>query len=161
MTQAKKKTPESSRVRLHQWMLPEHANALGNVHGGTIMKLVDEAGAIAAMRHAQRRCVTIAVDSMIFREPVHLGALLVCDARVTYVGRSSIETSVLVHSENPITGELTHTNSAHLVYIALGDDDRPTAVPPLELETDADRLAFEQGALRQQERLARKQREGN
>jgi acyl-CoA hydrolase len=90
-----------------------------------------------------------------------LGALLVCDARVTYVGRSSIETSVLVHSENPITGELTHTNSAHLVYIALGDDDRPTAVPPLELETDADRLAFEQGVLRQQERLARKQREGN
>jgi acyl-CoA hydrolase len=159
MSQPKKKTPESSRVRLHQLMLPEHGNALGNVHGGLIMKMVDEAGAIAAMRHAQRPCVTIAIDSMTFKQPVHLGELLICDARVTYTGRSSIEVSVQVHAENPITSDVTHTNSAHLVYVALGDDGRPCEVPPVELETDDDRRAHAEGELRQRERLARKQRE--
>jgi uncharacterized protein (TIGR00369 family) len=159
MNQPKKKTPESSRVRLHQLMLPEHGNALGNVHGGLIMKMVDEAGAIAAMRHAQRPCVTMAIDSMTFRQPVHLGELLVCDARVTFVGRTSIEVSVQVHSENPITADVTHTNSAHLVYVALGPDGRPCPVPALELESDEDRRAHAEGVLRQAERLARKKRE--
>ncbi len=159
MSEMKTKTPDSTRVTLHQLMLPEHGNALGNVHGGLIMKMVDEAGAIAAMRHAQRPCVTIAIDSMTFRQPVHLGELLVCNARVTYVGRSSVEVSVQVHSENPITAEITHTNSAHLVYVALGDDGRPCAVPGLELVTEEDRQAWAEGELRQQERLARKQRE--
>src|SRR5512147_316563 len=111
MSISKKKTPDSSRVTLHQLMLPEHGNALGNVHGGLSMKMVDEAGAIATMRHAQRPCVTSAIDSMTFKQPVHLGDLLVCDARVTYVGRSSIEVSVQVHAENPITSDITHTNS--------------------------------------------------
>lgn len=159
MSATKAKTPESSRVTLHQLMLPEHGNALGNVHGGLIMKMVDEAGAIAAMRHAQRPCVTMAIDSMTFRQPVHLGELLVCDARVTYVGRTSIEVTVHVHAENPITSQITHTNSAHLVYVALGDDGRPTEVPRLELVTEADRRAWEEGEQRQIERLARKRRE--
>ena len=101
-------------------MTPEHSNGFGNVHGGVIMRIVDEAGAICAMRHAQRPCVTIAIDSMTFREPVHVGALLMCEARVSYVGRTSIETAVRVHAENPITGETTHTNSAFVVYVALG-----------------------------------------
>ena len=159
MSLPKKKTPESSRVRLHQLMLPEHGNALGNVHGGLIMKMVDEAGAIAAMRHAQRPCVTIAIDSMTFKQPVHLGELLVCDARVTYVGRSSIEVSVQVHAENPITSDITHTNSAHLVYVALGEDGKPCEVPALELVTDEERRAHADGELRKRERLVSKERE--
>jgi uncharacterized protein (TIGR00369 family) len=159
MSNATSKTPETSRVRLHQLMLPEHGNALGNVHGGLIMKMVDEAGAIAAMRHAQRPCVTIAIDSMTFRQPVHLGELLVCDARVAYVGRTSIEVSVQVHAENLITAAVTHTNSAHLVYVALGSDGRPCEVPPLRLDTEEDRRAHAEGELRQRERLVRKQRE--
>jgi uncharacterized protein (TIGR00369 family) len=159
MTAQKKKTPENSRVKLHQLMLPEHGNALGNVHGGLIMKMVDEAGAIAAMRHAQRPCVTVAIDSMTFRQPVHMGELLMCDARVTYVGRSSIEVSVRVTAENPITSAVSHTNSAHLVYVAIGDDGRPAQVTPLELETEEDHRAHAEGELRQRERLIRAQRE--
>src|ERR1700743_1759881 len=147
-----KKSPEASRVTLHHRMTPEHANALGNVHGGVIMRLVDEAGAIAAMRHAHRPCVTIAIDSMTFREPVHVGALLMCDASVTYVGRSSIETSIHVRSENPVTGETTHTNSAFVVYVALGEGGRPASVPELELATDAEIKAFEEGRARQHAR---------
>ena len=121
--------------------------------------MVDEAGALAAMRHSRRPCVTIAIDSMVFKEPVHLGALLICDAVVTYVGKSSIEVSVQVHSENPITGETTHTNSAHLVFVALDEAGRPAIVPGLELETDADRAAFADGERRQRERIERKNRE--
>jgi uncharacterized protein (TIGR00369 family) len=149
-----KKAPSASRVTLHQLMTPEHSNGFGNVHGGVIMRLVDEAGAIAAMRHAHRPCVTIAIDSMTFREPVHVGALLMCDARVSYVGRSSIETFVRVHSENPITGETTHTNSAFIVYVSLGEDGRPCPVPELELQTDEERKLFEDGVARQKHRVA-------
>lgn len=159
MTSAAEKTPDQSRVTLHQLMLPEHANALGNVHGGLIMKMVDEAGAIAAMRHAQRQCVTIAIDSMTFDKPVHLGELLVCDARVTYVGRTSIEVSVRVHAEHLLTGTTTHTNSAHLVYVALDAAGRPCEVPRLELVTEQDRRAWAEGELRQRERLTRRARE--
>jgi uncharacterized protein (TIGR00369 family) len=149
-----KKSAAKSKVMLHQLMTPEHSNGFGNVHGGVIMRIVDEAGAICAMRHAQRPCVTIAIDSMTFREPVHVGALLMCEARVSYVGRSSIETSVRVHSENPITGETTHTNSAFVVYVALGDDGRPCPVPELELHTEEDRKLFEDGIARQKHRVS-------
>lgn len=149
------KTVKASRIVLHQLMIPEHANAYGNVHGGVIMKTVDEAGAICAMRHAQRPCVTIAIDSMTFRQPVKIGHLLSCEASVNYVGKSSIEVGVKVHAENPVTGELTHTNSAYLVYIALDDNGRPTAVPQLELETDEERALWQQAHERQKARLAR------
>jgi uncharacterized protein (TIGR00369 family) len=154
MNNAGKKSSAKTKVMLHQLMTPEHSNGFGNVHGGVIMRIVDEAGAICAMRHAQRPCVTIAIDSMTFREPVHVGALLLCEAHVSYVGRTSIETAVRVLSENPITGETTHTNSAFVVYVALGDDGRPCDVPELELHTDAERKVFEEGAARQKHRLA-------
>jgi acyl-CoA hydrolase len=148
------KSADRSKVILHQLMLPQHGNALGNVHGGTIMRMVDEAGAIAAMRHAQRPCVTIAIDSMTFKNPVHLGQLLACTACVTWVGRSSIEVLVEVHAENPISGEVTHTNSAYVVYIALGDDGRPASVPPLAITNELEQKRFDAGAERQQRRLA-------
>ncbi|HEX6272793.1 MAG TPA: acyl-CoA thioesterase [Polyangiaceae bacterium] len=150
------KPPAESRVTLHQLMLPEHGNALGNVHGGVIMRVVDETGAICAMRHARSPCVTIAIDSMTFRQPVHLGDLLVCSATVTWVGRTSIEVGVTVHAENPVTGEISHTNSAFVVYVALGADGRPAAVSPLALVDDDARRHFDEGAERQRHRLSRK-----
>jgi uncharacterized protein (TIGR00369 family) len=155
MTQEAAQSARASEISLNQLMLPEHANALGNVHGGVIMKMVDEAGAIAAMRHAHKPCVTIAIDSMTFKQPVHLGQLLVCQARVTYVGKSSIEVQVLVHAENLLTREVTHTNSAFIVYVSLGTDGRPTPAPPLALETDEDRRFFEEGVARQHHRTGR------
>ena len=145
----------ASEIALNQLMLPEHANALGNVHGGGIMKMVDEAGAIAAMRHAQKPCVTIAIDSMTFKQPVHVGQLMMCKARVTYVGRSSIEVQVQVHAENLLTREVTHTNSAYIVYVALGPDGKGAAAPPLLLETEEDNRLAAEGADRQRHRLGR------
>jgi len=149
------KAAATSRLVMHQWMLPEHANALGNVHGGVILRMVDEAGAICAMRHARRPCVTIAFDSMTFRQPVHLGELLICTASVTWVGRSSIEVGVEVSSEDPITGVLSYTNSAYVVYVALGDDGRPQPATPLLLTTDEERAVFAAGAARQKHRIER------
>ena len=115
------KPVSASRISIAQLMQPEHANNLGNVHGGWIMKLVDEAGALACMRHAQRRVVTVAIDSMVFREPIKIGDLVLLTAEVTNVGRTSMEVEVQVEAENPITGERTHTNTAYLVYVALDD----------------------------------------
>lgn len=153
MTTEAAQSARDSEIAVNQLMLPEHANGHGNVHGGVIMKMVDEAGAIVAMRHARRPCVTIAIDSMTFKQPVHVGQLMVCQARVTYVGRSSIEVQVNVHAENLLTREITHTNSAFLVYVALGPDGKPTGVPPLLLETEEDARLAEAGRARQQRRV--------
>jgi len=150
------KTVARSRVMLHQLMMPEHANAQGNVHGGVIMKIVDEAGAISAMRHAQRVSVTVAIDEMTFHSPVHVGELLCCVASVNFVGRTSMEVGVKVTAENPISGEVTHTNSAYLVYVALDDQGRPCPVPGLVLETDEERRRWREGKARQAERLGRR-----
>jgi uncharacterized protein (TIGR00369 family) len=156
MNTPKLKTPRASHITLAQLMQPEHANNHGNVHGGWIMKLVDEAGALACMRHAQRRVVTVAVDSFVFREPIKIGDLVTLTAEVTYAGRTSMEAEVQVIAENPVTGERTHTNTAYFVYVALDDDNKPTAVPSLVAETDEDRNRLEQGKMRQQRRIAQK-----
>jgi uncharacterized protein (TIGR00369 family) len=147
------KPVRASRVTLSQLMHPEHANLLGNVHGGWIMKLADEAGALACMRHAQRRVVTVAIDSMTFREPIKIGDLVILNAEVTYTGRTSMEAEVHVLAENPITRERTHTNAAYLVYVALDDKGNPTPVPPLEAETEEEVQKLKAAKLRQIRRL--------
>jgi len=150
------KPVSASRITLSQLMHPEHANLLGNVHGGWIMKLVDEAGALTCMRHAQRKVVTVAIDSMTFRQPIKIGDLVILNSEVTYTGHTSMEVEVQVLAENTITGERTHTNTAYLVYVALDDEGRPTSVPPLKVETEEDRQKMKQAQERQEQRLKRK-----
>lgn len=150
------KTTRVSRVTLSQLMHPEHANLLGNVHGGWIMKLVDEAGALACMRHAQKKVVTVAIDSMTFRQPIKIGDLVVLNAEVTYTGRTSMEAEVQVVAENPVTGERTHTNTAYLVYVALDDNGHPTEVPALVVGTDEEKTRMEQAKKRQAHRISQK-----
>ena len=152
----KLKTSKSSRITLAQLMQPAHANNLGNVHGGWIMKLVDEAGALACMKHAQTRVVTVALDSMVFREPIKLGDLVTLNAEVTYTGRTSMEAEVQVIAENTITGERTHTNTAYLVYVALDENEKPTAVPVLIAETEEDAERMKQAEARQKRRISQK-----
>lgn len=156
MQTEKSKTVSASRVTLSQLMHPEHANLLGNVHGGWIMKLVDEAGALACMRHAQRKVVTVSIDSMVFREPIRIGDLIVLNAEVSFAGRTSMEAEVHVIAENPITGERTYTNTAYLVYVALDDVGRPTSVPALKAETEEEKLRMEKARERQKRRLKNK-----
>jgi uncharacterized protein (TIGR00369 family) len=146
----------ASRITLSQLMHPEHANLLGNVHGGWIMKLVDEAGALSCMRHAQKKVVTVAIDSMTFRQPIKLGDLVILNSEVTYTGRTSMEATVEVVAENPITGERTPTNTAYLVYVALNDAGCPTPVPPVTAETEDDKRKLAEAQERQERRLKEK-----
>jgi len=149
------KSVKDSLVVLHQIMRPEHTNRMGNVHGGIIMKMVDEAAGICAMRHARRQAVTVAIDSMTFHSTVYVGDLVMFKAKLNWVGRSSMEVEVQVIAENLISGECIHTNSAYLVYVALDDDGRPVEVPRLILETEAERQAWAEAERRQQQRLER------
>jgi len=149
------KPMRASRIQIAQLMHPEHANLLGNVHGGWIMKLVDEAGALTCMRHAQRRVVTVAIDSMVFRSPIKIGDLVLLNAEVTYTGRTSMEAEVQVQAENPITGERTNTNTAYLVYVALDDQGKPTPVPSIKAETEDEKRKMESAKERQARRLVK------
>ncbi|RIK35975.1 MAG: acyl-CoA thioesterase [Chloroflexi bacterium] len=150
------RTVGETELTLTQFMQPEHSNSLGNVHGGVILKLCDECGGIIASRHARRPAVTVTVDSVTFHEPVLLGRLLLVHGRITWVGRTSIEVELRVEAEDLFTSVRSHTNSAYIVYVALGSDRRPTSVPPLLLQNDDERSRFEQGRLRQEARLARR-----
>ncbi|MFH2038919.1 MAG: acyl-CoA thioesterase [Chloroflexota bacterium] len=147
-------TPGASHVTIAQLMQPEHANNIGNVHGGWIMKLVDEVGALACMRHSRHRVVTVAIDQMTFRQPIRIGDLVTLDAEVTYTGHTSMEVEVLVTAENPITGECTHTNKAYLVYVALDDNHNPVVVPSLVIETTEQEERMSAAKNRQRHRLS-------
>ena len=140
-------------------MGPGHANTMGNVHGGHIMKVCDEAGGMAAIKHARRPVVTVTVDSMAFHSPVHIGNLLTVTAEVTWVGRTSMETRVVVTAEDVLSGQVTHTNTAYFVYVGLDENGRPAPVPPLICETDEDQARFERAAVRQAYRLQMRQQE--
>ena len=153
MTELTPKPIRTSRISIAQMMQPEHANNLGNVHGGWIMKLVDEAGALACMRHAQRRVVTVAIDSMSFRHPIKTSDLVILNAEVSYTGSTSMEAEVQVIAENPITGQRWQTNTAYLVYVALDDDGKPTSIPPIAAETIDEERKMAEAKERQKRRL--------
>lgn len=157
MTQLGKRIRDS-QATISQVMLPTDANTHGNVHGGVIMKLVDDAGAIVATRHSRSIVVTVAVDSMTFLSPVYVGNLVTLTAALSYVGRSSMEVEVLVEAEDPLTGDKTHTNTAYLVYVALDDSGQPRKVLPLIAETEEERQRIAEGCERQQARLTRRQK---
>jgi acyl-CoA hydrolase len=150
------KPVSASRVTLAQLMGPQEANLQGNVHGGHIMKLMDEAGGSAAIRHAQRPAVTVAVDQVLFREPVHLGDLVTLVAELTYIGRTSMEVRLEVTAQNLLSGLVKHTNTAYFVYVALDEHGRPTPVPPLLLETPDEQRRWQAGQQRQALRLAQR-----
>jgi uncharacterized protein (TIGR00369 family) len=150
------KPMRASRITISQLMQPEHANHHGNVHGGWIMKLVDEAGALACMRHAQHRVVTVAIDQMTFQQPIHIGDLIILNAEITYTGRTSLEAEVQVLAENPLTGEQVHTNTAYLVYVALDENGNAAEVPCLLAETPDEEERMKDADERQKRRLAQK-----
>ena len=128
------------------------------MHGGVVLKLCDECGGIVARRHSRRPAVTVTVDSVTFHRPVLVGQLLLVHGRLTYVGTTSMEVELCVEAEDLLTGAMTHTNSAYIVYIALDDNRRPTRVPRLDLRSVEERARFEEGKARQKARLANEAR---
>src|SRR5687767_8073196 len=125
----------SSVVLARQMEIPD-ANLAGNVHGGTIMKLVDTAAGLAAAKHCEGLAVTAAMDEMSFLEPVYLGDVVTVKAMVNEAWRTSMEVGVRVEAENVVTGRKVHTSSAYLVFVALDEHGRPRAVPPVLARND-------------------------
>lgn len=136
-------------------MLPSDANPWGNVHGGEIMKLIDEAAGAAAQRHARSRVVTARIDELSFLAPVYVGDLVTARASVNEVGRTSMEIGVRVEAENTLSGKVVHVSSAYLVFVAIDDQGRPTELPPLVAEDDDDRRRVAAAKLRRQLRAQR------
>lgn len=151
------KPASASSVSLIRQMDLTDANLLGNVHGGEVMKLVDSAGGLAAMKHSEGPVVTVAMDEMSFIEPVYVGDVVTVRAMVNDTGRTSLEVGVRVEAENYRTGRRVHTSSAYLVYVALDGEGRPREVPALLAETREQQRRQREAKLRRQARLARKE----
>jgi len=151
------KPASASRVTISQLMEVTDANVAGNVHGGALMRLADTAAALAAIRHAAGLCVTVSIDEMTFLEPVHIGDVITVHASVNDVGTTSLECGVRLEAENPVTGERVHASSAYLVFVAIDDEGRPRAVPPLLAETDEERRRQSEAKLRRANRMTHKE----
>jgi acyl-CoA hydrolase len=137
-----------------EFALPNDANTLGNVLGGKVMHLVDLAAALAAVRHARCSVVTASVDHMSFLHPIHIGQLIVLRSSVNRVFRTSMEVGVRVEVENLVSGEIQHTSSAYLTFVALDKSGRRVAIPPVIPETEYEKRRYEDAEERRAYRLA-------
>jgi acyl-CoA hydrolase len=148
---------DRSKVTMARVMGVMDANNYGDVHGGVIMRAVDEAGAVAAVRHSGGPAVTAFMDQMAFLEPVKLGDLLTTQAQVNWTGRTSMEVGVRVTVQRMgYEGEI-HVSSAHLVFVAIDEEGRPRPVPPVAPETERDRMRFQEAQIRRTSRLERRE----
>lgn len=146
------RTPSDSFSTVSQLMMPGDVNNLGHVFGGVVLSMVDRVAAVAAMRHAGRPCVTVSIDRVDFKEPIFAGELVTCEARVNFVGTTSMEIGVRVIAEDLLSGERRHTNTCFLTFVAIDEDDRPVPVRKLKLETEEDRRRFREGRRRREAR---------
>ena len=151
------RTVADSRSVLVHWRGPTDANSAGFVHGGVVMKLIDEVSGLAAVRHSHQRVVTAGADRMTFEQAIHVGQLVTLQASVNAAWNTSMEVGVRVVAENPRTGEIRHTNSAYLTMVAVDDDGRPAPVPPLRTETPDELRREAEAQLRRSNRLAERE----
>ena len=143
-----------SRHETSEIMMPQHANNLGHVFGGVILSMIDRTAAVAAIRHARNSCVTVSIDRVDFKEPIHLGDLVVMKANVNFAGRTSIEVGVRVEAEDLITGVRRHTNSCYMTFVAIDRDGRPVTVPAVIPSTPEEERWYAAAQERRRRRLA-------
>ncbi|MFZ5563821.1 MAG: acyl-CoA thioesterase [Thermodesulfobacteriota bacterium] len=155
------KTVRQTSCTMASVMLPADANPAGLVHGGVVMKMIDNAAGVVAVRHSQTVCVTASIDRLDFHNPVFIGNLLIVKAGINMVGKTSMEVGVRVECEDVLTGKVKHTASAYLTFVALGPDFRPARepLPGLILETDDEKRRNREARRRREVRLAEKTRE--
>ncbi|MGI8417628.1 MAG: acyl-CoA thioesterase [Nakamurella sp.] len=152
------KTTAAARISLARIMTVVDTNLLGTVHGGVVMKMVDDAAGAAAQRHAGGPAVTASMDGMTFLEPVQVGDLVQAHAQVNWAGRTSMEVGVKVVAEpwNQSGQVAKQVASAYLVFVAVDADGQPQQVPPVLPESDEDKRRFREAQIRRQSRLARR-----
>jgi len=146
-------TPGASTLSMTVLMTPDKANFSGNVHGGTLLKYLDEVAYACASRYAGSYVVTLSVDQVVFRQPIHVGELVTFLASVNYTGRTSMEIGIKVITENIQQKHVRHTNSCFFTMVAMGEDRKPVAVPPLNPQTPEQIRRFKNGEQRRQIRL--------
>jgi len=147
------KLVSSSKTIISLQMLPSDANPMGNVHGGTILRLVDVAAAVAAMRHARTNVVSASIDRMDFYHPVYVGNLLILKASVNYTGQTSMESGVRIEAEDLKTGKITHTGSSYVTYVALDEEGKPTEVPEVTPQSKIEKRRWRDAKERKTQRL--------
>jgi uncharacterized protein (TIGR00369 family) len=148
-----------SAIIMAQLMNPEDANIAGNVHGGVIMKLIDNAAGCAAARHSRSNVVTASIDRLDFYNPVFVGDIVTIKASLNFVGKTSMELGVRVEAENLLTGHIRHTASAYLTFVALDSNGRPLHLPPLVVETNEEKRRNKEAKDRRMIRLAKRTKE--
>ncbi|SDV46068.1 acyl-CoA thioesterase [Chitinasiproducens palmae] len=141
---------DSHRLSMTVLMTPDMANFSGNVHGGTILKLLDGVAYACASRYAGRYVVTLSVDQVVFRQPIHVGELVTFLASVNYTGRSSMEIGIKVVTENIRDKLVRHTNSCYFTMVAVDDNGQSVEVPPLQPADDIERERFRKAELRRE-----------
>ncbi|MFQ5707171.1 MAG: acyl-CoA thioesterase [bacterium] len=146
----------NSKVEMLEIVLPNDANTLGNILGGKVMHLIDIACAVAAHRHCRRPVVTASMDHLDFKHPIKVGELVIVKASVNRVFKSSMECGAKVLSENLQTGELKHTSSAYLTFVALDENNRPMSVAPILPETEEEKRRWREAEIRRALRLKEK-----
>ena len=149
----KAKTPNQSTTVTSRIMMPTDANVLGTVFGGTILKLIDEAAAMAAFKHARKNVVTASIDRMDFHSPVHVGDMIRLIGTVNFVHKTSMEVGVRVESEQMLTGRVTHTGTCYLTFVCLDANDHPTEVPALNPESTDEKRRWSEAEERRKMRL--------
>lgn len=147
-----------SKIEMTYQTQPQDANPAGNVHGGVIMKLIDTAAGVAAARHARCNCVTASMDRMDFHQPVFVGDLVTIKVSVNYVSKSSMEVGARVEAEDLLSGQVRHTSSAYLTFVALDEAGCPTSVPELAPISKEDKRRHAEGKLRQAARKKLRQK---
>ena len=158
MSEEKKpRAASDSKSELIRWMSIQDSNSAGFVHGGTVMRMCDEAAGIAAIRHCGMRIVTAGMDRMTFMSPVHVGELLRCSAMVNAVWNTSMEVGVRVESENAVTGEVRHTSTAYLTMVAVDEKGKPMKVPDLIVEGEVEERRQREAETRRRNRLAERE----
>jgi acyl-CoA hydrolase len=153
------KPVRESQHETSELMMPGDSNNLGHVFGGVIMAMMDKCAAISAFRHSRMPVVTASIDRIDFREPIHLGDLVVMKSSVNFTGRSSMEVGVRVEAEELMTGRRRHTNSAYLTFVAVDRNGKPVEVPELMPETPDEKRRFQAAKERRARRLEERQRE--
>jgi len=153
------RTVKESQHETSEVMMPGDANNLGHVFGGVVLAMMDKAAAVAAIRHARASCVTASIDRVDFREPIHLGDLVVMKASVNYVGRTSMEIGVRVEAEDLQTGNRRHTNSCYMTFVAVDRNGRPIEVPDLTPESPDEIRRYQAAGERRRRRLEEREQE--
>ena len=143
----KEKTGKNTHVIMHELVLPNDTNLLGNVLGGRVMHLIDMCAAMSAYKHARTAVVTASVDRLDLLAPVKMGEIMILKSSVNYTGKSSMEVGVRIESENPKTGDIHHTSSAYLTFVSLNENGKPQGVDDIEPENDIENCRYNEGFL--------------